>query len=90
MDRAPQRLASGPVRRHASALQHRSDHGAPLLGDERAPRAHVWPPPPHLETALQRVKPSALRESLMADPGIRWDDVGREFHSGVAHLRNSY
>jgi transitional endoplasmic reticulum ATPase len=29
-----------------------------------------------LETALQRVKPSALRETLMADPGIGWDDVG--------------
>jgi transitional endoplasmic reticulum ATPase len=29
-----------------------------------------------LETALQRVRPSSLRESLMADPGIGWDDVG--------------
>jgi len=29
-----------------------------------------------LETALQRVKPSSLRETLMADPGIGWDDVG--------------
>jgi transitional endoplasmic reticulum ATPase len=29
-----------------------------------------------LEAALQRVKPSALRETLMADPGIGWDDVG--------------
>jgi transitional endoplasmic reticulum ATPase len=29
-----------------------------------------------LETALQRVRPSSLRESLVADPGIGWDDVG--------------
>jgi transitional endoplasmic reticulum ATPase len=29
-----------------------------------------------LETALQRVRPASLRESLMADPGIGWDDVG--------------
>jgi transitional endoplasmic reticulum ATPase len=28
-----------------------------------------------LETALLRVNPS-LRETLMADPGIGWDDVG--------------
>jgi transitional endoplasmic reticulum ATPase len=28
------------------------------------------------DTALQRVRPSSLRESLMADPGIGWDDVG--------------
>jgi transitional endoplasmic reticulum ATPase len=31
---------------------------------------------PDLETALQRTHPSALRESLMVDPGIGWDDVG--------------
>jgi transitional endoplasmic reticulum ATPase len=29
-----------------------------------------------LEDALRRVRPSALRESLLADPGISWDDVG--------------
>jgi transitional endoplasmic reticulum ATPase len=28
------------------------------------------------DTALQRVRPSSLRESLLADPGIGWDDVG--------------
>ena len=28
------------------------------------------------DTALQRVRPSSLRESLIADPGIGWDDVG--------------
>src|SRR6202165_5310248 len=29
-----------------------------------------------LESPLTRVRPSSLRESLMADPGITWDDVG--------------
>ena len=29
-----------------------------------------------LEDALQRVRPAALRESLLADPGIAWSDVG--------------
>ncbi len=28
------------------------------------------------ETALQRVHPSALRESLLSDPGVGWHDVG--------------
>ena len=31
---------------------------------------------PDLEDALRRVRPAALRESLLADPGIAWDDVG--------------
>jgi transitional endoplasmic reticulum ATPase len=29
-----------------------------------------------MEDALRRVRPSALRESLLADPGISWNDVG--------------
>src|SRR5258708_7609470 len=29
-----------------------------------------------LEAALTPVRPSSLRESLMAEPGITWDDVG--------------
>jgi transitional endoplasmic reticulum ATPase len=29
-----------------------------------------------LETALGSTRPSSLRESLMADPGVDWDDVG--------------
>jgi len=28
------------------------------------------------ETALQRVRPSSLRESLISVPGVSWDDVG--------------
>ncbi|MCA1645376.1 MAG: AAA family ATPase, partial [Chloroflexi bacterium] len=35
-----------------------------------------------LETALQRVQPSSLRETLMADPGINWEDVG-----GLVHIK---
>lgn len=31
---------------------------------------------PDLETALLRVQPSSLRETLSADPGVGWDDVG--------------
>lgn len=29
-----------------------------------------------LQSALRRVRPSALRESLLADPGLDWKDVG--------------
>jgi transitional endoplasmic reticulum ATPase len=29
-----------------------------------------------LELALRHVRPSSLRESLVADPGIGWDDIG--------------
>ena len=28
------------------------------------------------DIALQRVRPSSLREALMVDPGVTWDDVG--------------
>jgi len=42
---------------------------------------------PDFETALQRVHPSAMRESLLSDPGVGWDDVGG-LQSVKARLRN--
>lgn len=39
------------------------------------------------ESALQRVHPSAMRESLLSDPGVGWDDVGG-LHAVKQRLRN--
>ncbi len=39
------------------------------------------------EAALQRVHPSAMRESLLSDPGVGWDDVGG-LHAVKKRLRN--
>ena len=39
------------------------------------------------ESALQRVHPSAMRESLLSDPGVGWDDVGG-LHGVKQRLRN--